>query len=128
MTTALSDVRPIGEQLRAWRRLRERSQLELACEVGISTRHLSFVETGRSAPSRDLVLRLAEYLDVPLRDRNLMLLAAGYAPVFSIPLRAPDLLLLAAGYAAVSDGTPSPPTAARKGKTSTAGSATPSRA
>ncbi|MER6812709.1 helix-turn-helix transcriptional regulator [Spirillospora sp. NPDC000708] len=109
MTTALSDMRPIGEQLRAWRQLRKLSQLKLACEVDMSARHLSFVETGRSVPSRDTVLRLAEYLDVPLRDRNLMLLAAGYAPVFHIPLRDPNLLLIAAGYAAVFDETPSSP-------------------
>ncbi|MGI5328692.1 helix-turn-helix domain-containing protein [Actinomadura nitritigenes] len=108
-TTALSDVRPVGEQLRAWRLLRKLSQLELACEVDMSTRHLSYVETGRSVPSRAMVLRLAEYLDVPLRDRNLMLLAAGYAPVFSMPLRDPNLVLLAAGYAEVFDETPSLP-------------------
>jgi transcriptional regulator with XRE-family HTH domain len=59
------------------------SQLDLACEADISTRHLSFLETGRSLPSRDMVLHLAERLDVPLRERNLLLVAAGYAPVFS---------------------------------------------
>jgi transcriptional regulator with XRE-family HTH domain len=58
------------------------SQLDLACEADISTRHLSFLETGRSQPSRDMVLHLAERLDVPLRDRNVLLVAAGYAPVF----------------------------------------------
>lgn len=58
------------------------SQLELACEAEISTRHLSFVETGRSRPSREMLLQLAEQLEVPLRERNLLLLAAGYAPVF----------------------------------------------
>ncbi|MBW8487640.1 helix-turn-helix domain-containing protein [Actinomadura parmotrematis] len=85
MTTAVSlgDVRPVGEQLRAWRQRRRLSQLELASDADVSTRHLSFVETGRSAPSRDMVLRLAEHLQVPLRDRNLLLVAAGYAPVYA---------------------------------------------
>ena len=58
------------------------SQLDLACEAEISTRHLSFLETGRSLPSREMVLRLAEYLDVPLRERNALLISAGYAPAF----------------------------------------------
>ncbi len=83
MTTSLSDVRPVGEQLRAWRQRRRMSQLELASDAGVSTRHLSFVETGRSLPSREMVLRLSEHLDVPLRDRNLLLVAAGFAPVYS---------------------------------------------
>ena len=83
MTTSLSDVRPVGEQLRAWRQRRRMSQLELASDAGVSTRHLSFVETGRSSPSREMVLRLSEHLDVPLRDRNLLLVAAGFAPVYS---------------------------------------------
>jgi transcriptional regulator with XRE-family HTH domain len=83
MTTSLSDVRPVGEQLRAWRQRRRLSQLELASDAGVSTRHLSFVETGRSAPSREMVLRLSEHLEVPLRDRNMLLVAAGYAPVYS---------------------------------------------
>jgi transcriptional regulator with XRE-family HTH domain len=74
--------RPVGEQLREWRERRRLSQLELAIEADVSTRHLSFVETGRSRPSRDMVLHLAERLDVPLRDRNHLLLAAGYAPAF----------------------------------------------
>jgi transcriptional regulator with XRE-family HTH domain len=66
--------------LRDWREDRRRSQLDLAIDVGVSTRHLSFVETGKSKPSPELVLALAEHLDVPLRERNSMLLAAGYAP------------------------------------------------
>lgn len=73
---------PVGELLRYWRQRRRLSQLDLACDVEISTRHLSFVETGRSQPSREMLLRLADWLDVPLRERNAMLLAAGYAPVF----------------------------------------------
>jgi transcriptional regulator with XRE-family HTH domain len=81
--TSFGDVRPFGEQLRAWRQRRRLSQLELASDAGVSTRHLSFVETGRSAPSREMVLRLSEHLDVPLRDRNLLLVSAGYAPVYT---------------------------------------------
>ncbi len=72
----------IGDQLRIWRQRRRMSQLDLAMEAEISTRHLSFVETGRAAPSREMVLRLAETLDVPLRERNRMLVAAGFAPSF----------------------------------------------
>jgi transcriptional regulator with XRE-family HTH domain len=79
---AAAAQRPFGEHLRAWRLRRRLSQLELANEADISTRHLSFVETGRSAPSREMVLRLAERLDVPLRERNAMLVAAGYAPMY----------------------------------------------
>lgn len=73
----------VGMLLRAWRTRQRRSQLEVSAETGISTRHLSYVETGRSRPSRELVLRLAEHLEVPLRDRNVLLLAAGYAPVYA---------------------------------------------
>jgi transcriptional regulator with XRE-family HTH domain len=75
-------VRPVGDLLREWRQRRRLSQLDLACEAEISTRHLSFLETGRSRPSREMVLHLAEQLDIPLRDRNILLHAAGYAPVF----------------------------------------------
>lgn len=78
----------IGPVLRGWREARRLSQLALSSTAGVSTRHLSCVETGRSTPSRDLVLHLAEALDVPLRDRNRLLLAAGYAPVY--PERALD--------------------------------------
>ncbi|WP_119730364.1 MULTISPECIES: helix-turn-helix domain-containing protein [Thermomonospora] len=92
MTTSLGDVRPVGEQLRAWRQRRRLSQLELALEADVSTRHLSFVETGRSTPSREMLLRLAEHLDVPLRDRNLLLVAAGYAPVYAeTPIEEPRM-------------------------------------
>ncbi len=72
----------IGDGLRIWRQRRRRSQLDLALDAGVSQRHLSFVESGRARPSRDMVLRLAEVLEVPLRDRNLLLGAAGFAPVF----------------------------------------------
>jgi transcriptional regulator with XRE-family HTH domain len=69
--------------LREWRQRRRRSQLDLALDADISTRHLSFLETGRASPSRDMLLRLAEHLEVPLRDRNALLVAAGFAPKFS---------------------------------------------
>jgi len=82
----------IGQLLRDWRQRRRLSQLDLACEAEISTRHLSFVETGRAAPSREMVLRLAEHLEAPLRVRNQMLLSAGYAPAFpDRPLGDPGL-------------------------------------
>ena len=70
----------VGTLLRDWRQRRRLSQLDLALEAGVSTRHLSFVETGRSKPSPEMLLHLAEQLEVPLRDRNQLLLAAGYAP------------------------------------------------
>jgi transcriptional regulator with XRE-family HTH domain len=78
----------VGDHLREWRQRRHLSQLDLAGEAEISARHLSFVETGRAAPSREMVLKLAERLDVPLRERNVLLVAAGYAPAF--PQRALD--------------------------------------
>ena len=78
----MATPRPFGEHLRFWRQQRRMSQLDLAHEAAISTRHLSFVETGRSAPSREMVLRLAERLEVPLRERNTLLVAAGYAPMY----------------------------------------------
>lgn len=73
---------PVGALLRDWRQRRHMSQLDLACEAEVSTRHLSFLETGRSQPSRDMVLHLADLLQVPLRERNRLLLAAGFAPAF----------------------------------------------
>ena len=72
----------VGDLLRDWRRRRRMTQLDLALDAGVSARHLSFVETGRSRPSAEMVLHLAEQLDVPLRDRNALLLAAGYAPAY----------------------------------------------
>jgi transcriptional regulator with XRE-family HTH domain len=84
--------RSTGELIRHWRAHRRLSQLELSAEVGVSTRHLSFIETGRSVPSPGMVLRLAEYLEVPLRERNRMLLAAGHAPAYpESRLDAPEL-------------------------------------
>jgi transcriptional regulator with XRE-family HTH domain len=72
----------LGDLLRDWRRRRRMSQLDLACDADISTKHLSFLETGRSKPSRQMLLHLAACLEVPLRDRNVMLSAAGFAPSF----------------------------------------------
>lgn len=76
-------IRPFGDLLREWRQRRRKSQLGLACEAEISTRHLSFLETGRARPSREMVLHLAERLDIPLRGRNTLLSAAGFAPIFA---------------------------------------------
>ncbi|HEY4079386.1 MAG TPA: helix-turn-helix transcriptional regulator [Burkholderiaceae bacterium] len=73
---------PFGVHLRHWRTQRRLSQLDLAQEAEVSTRHLSYVETGRAAPSREMVLRLAERLEVPLRERNALLVAAGFAPMY----------------------------------------------
>ena len=86
---------PFARLLRHWRRQRGHSQLSLATEAGISTRHLSFLETGRSAPSREMVLRLAVTLDVPLRERNALLAAAGFASAYrETDLDAPELSML----------------------------------
>jgi transcriptional regulator with XRE-family HTH domain len=85
-------IASVGELVRSWREQRHLSQLDLASEAEISQKHLSFIESGRSAPSRDMVLRLAEYLDVPLRERNALLVAAGFAPIFrDRPLSDPAL-------------------------------------
>jgi transcriptional regulator with XRE-family HTH domain len=72
-----------GGMLREWRKRQRLSQLELSARTGVSSRHLSYIETGRSRPSRQMILYLTEYLGVPLRDRNALLLAAGYAPAYS---------------------------------------------
>lgn len=82
MTTVASDT-GVGPLLRGWRERRRLSQLELALRADSSARHISFVETGRSRPSEEMVLRLAEHLEVPVRERNALLLAAGYAPRFT---------------------------------------------
>jgi transcriptional regulator with XRE-family HTH domain len=85
-------LRTFGEELRTWRQRRHLSQLELATEVDVSTRHLSFMETGRSQASRAMVLRLADRLEVPLRERNDLLVAAGFAPMYaSRPYADPSL-------------------------------------
>jgi len=84
---------PVGLLLREWRTRRRLSQLDLACDAEVSTRHLSCLETGRALPSREMVLRLAERLSVPLRERNRLLVAAGYAPMYAErPLDDPALL------------------------------------
>jgi transcriptional regulator with XRE-family HTH domain len=89
---------PFGSLMKQWRQRRRLSQLDLAIEADVSSRHLSFVETGRSVPSRAMVLRLAEALAVPLREQNQLLVAAGLAPVYAErPLDDPDM-------AAVRDG------------------------
>jgi transcriptional regulator with XRE-family HTH domain len=94
-TTEETFQRPVGELLRGWRERRRLSQLELANRVEVSSRHVSFVETGRSQPSREMIVRLAEHLDVPLRDRNQLLLAGGYAPVYSeSSLHSPAMLAI----------------------------------
>jgi transcriptional regulator with XRE-family HTH domain len=95
----MRSTQAVGVLLRDWRQRRHMSQLDLACEAEVSTRHLSFLETGRSQPSREMVLHLAELLDVPLRERNALLIAAGYAPVF--PERPLDDPALAAARRAV---------------------------
>ncbi len=79
----VADRQQIGSLLREWRERRRMSQLDLALSAGVSARHVSFVETGRSRPSAEMVMQLAETLDVPLRDRNSLLLAAGYAPAYA---------------------------------------------
>lgn len=77
-----NDAPTAGNLLRTWRQRRRMSQLELALEAEVSQRHLSFVESGRSAPSREMILHLAERLSIPLRERNILLVAAGFAPIY----------------------------------------------
>jgi len=82
----------VGDLLRSWRQRRNLSQLELALDAAVSARHISFLETGRARPSREMVVRLSEELEVPLRERNALLLAAGYAPVYpERPLDSPEM-------------------------------------
>jgi transcriptional regulator with XRE-family HTH domain len=76
-------IEPVGHLVRRWRERRRLSQLQLANDAGVSSRHLSFIETGKAQPSASMILRLSEFLDVPLRDRNTLLLAAGFAPTFT---------------------------------------------
>jgi transcriptional regulator with XRE-family HTH domain len=84
MTSAVNARKSFGEQIREWRQRRHLSQMDLAGQAGMSTRHLSFLETGRSQPSRAMLMRLAERLSVPLRERNALLIAAGFAPMYSM--------------------------------------------
>ncbi|NJO12728.1 MAG: helix-turn-helix transcriptional regulator [Gammaproteobacteria bacterium] len=93
------NTQPVGMLLREWRQRRHRSQLDLALDADISTKHLSFVETGRAQPSREMVLHLSELLQIPLRDRNAVLVSAGFAPMF--PERTLDDPALAAARRAV---------------------------
>ncbi len=87
-----NEAQAVGTLLRDWRQRRRLSQMALALDAGVSPRHMSFIETGRSRPSPDVLMALAEVLAVPLRERNALLLAAGYAPRFSQrPLDAPDM-------------------------------------
>src|SRR5476649_1381938 len=93
-SSAIADPRAdlFGPMLRAWRRRRGASQLALALQSGVSQRHVSFLESGRARPSREMVVQLTTALDVPLRQRNTMLLAAGFAPVYrETSLGAPEL-------------------------------------
>jgi transcriptional regulator with XRE-family HTH domain len=103
---ALSMLDPsFGDLLRQWRHRRALSQLALSAEAEISQRHLSFLESGRSTPSREMVLRLAEGLDVPLRERNAMLSAAGFAPVYrERPVDDPELAAARLAVAAILKG------------------------
>ena len=82
MTLRAPEIRPVGQLLREWRERRRISQLDLAIQADVSARHLSFVETGRSRPTPAMILRLTEQLEVPLRERNTLLLAGGYAPAY----------------------------------------------
>src|ERR1700735_91602 len=82
-TQSASAVPPLGELLRYWRQVRGKSQLDLSLDTGISQRHLSFVESGRSDPSRDFLSAVSDAMNIPLRERNVLLLASGYAPLYS---------------------------------------------
>jgi len=79
----MENTQTVGSLLKTWRERRRKSQLDLALDAEISTRHLSFVETGRAKPSREMILLLAENLEIPLRERNKILITAGFAPVYS---------------------------------------------
>src|ERR1700734_4103721 len=87
MRTTASDIKPAanpaGTLLRQWRDLRGKTQMDLSFDAGVSQKHISFVESGRSVPSRQMLIDLAQALDVPLRERNMLLMAAGYAPLYS---------------------------------------------
>ncbi|WP_137228907.1 helix-turn-helix transcriptional regulator [Streptomyces sp. BPSDS2] len=97
MTTVLPDT-GVGPLLRDWREQRRISQLELALRADSSARHISFIETGRSRPSEEMVLRLAEQLDIPVRERNALLVVAGYAPRYAqTPLGDPAMAALREG-------------------------------
>jgi transcriptional regulator with XRE-family HTH domain len=102
LTTAVPAATTFGAHLQYWRKARSLSQLALASEAEVSSRHLCFLETGRAKPSREMVLLLCSALDVPLRERNGLLLAAGFAPVYAeSALDAPELGLVATALAAI---------------------------
>ncbi|UXA16011.1 helix-turn-helix domain-containing protein [Mycobacterium sp. SMC-4] len=104
MAVATECADSFGELLRRWRRHRRMSQLDLAIDADVSSRHVSFVETGRSTPSRAMVLRLAEALDIPPREQNRLLAAAGLAPEFAQrSLDEPDMAVVRAGVQRVLD-------------------------
>lgn len=101
----MTDGSTIGELLRNWRQRRKLSQLDLAIRAGVSSRHVSFVETGRTLPSRPMIAQLADALAVPLRERNHLLVAAGYAPAYRArPLDDPDLAAARSALQQVLDG------------------------
>ncbi|HEU5267433.1 MAG TPA: helix-turn-helix transcriptional regulator [Jatrophihabitans sp.] len=103
--TVAAPAKPVGRLLRDWRERRRLSQLDLAIQADISTRHLSFVETGRSKPTPEMILRLTEQLEVPLRERNQLLLAGGYAPAYpQHGLEAPELASVRAALRLVLTG------------------------
>jgi transcriptional regulator with XRE-family HTH domain len=105
MTVIASPNIKVGPLVREWRMRRRRSQMDLALDVGVSARHLSFVETGRSKPSPELLLSLADHLDVPLRDRNVFMLAAGYAPRYRrTPLDDPSMARVRAALQKLLEG------------------------
>src|SRR5580693_9286468 len=98
----VTDSSGAGTLLREWRQRRHLSQLDLAIEADVSSRHLSFIETGRSKPTSDMILRLAEHLDMPLRERNKLLLAGGFAPAYpERTLAGPELAAVRAALARV---------------------------
>jgi transcriptional regulator with XRE-family HTH domain len=93
---------PVGPQLQYWRKARSLSQLALAHEADVSPRHICFIETGRAKPSREMVLLLSDVLDVPFRERNGLLLAAGFAPIYAeTPLEAPELAAVQSALQAI---------------------------
>lgn len=105
MVAIVTPAADFGVLLRGWRQRRRFSQLDLAGAAEVSTRHLSFLETGRSKPSREMVLHLAEHLDVPLRERNALLLAAGFSPAYPVnPLDDDDMAPVRAALDAVLAG------------------------
>jgi transcriptional regulator with XRE-family HTH domain len=102
--TTIETAPTVGELLRGWRERRRLSQLELAATADVSSRHLSFLETGRSLPSREMIERLSEQLDVPLRERNQLLLSAGFAPKYGQHgLNSPELKSVSRAFSTILD-------------------------